>query len=325
MGDVLPFDQVERTKRANRSAAAAAGRKGLGHWDGHLENLRRLRRLSAAHCAIARLLTNYPSATFEGLIFASQPKLAAKVGVAERTLSRTIAALKAADALIVRRRGKTSALYVFAIDGVPISDTAACRLAKMAAHVSPEVAGQEAFVSPKVAIKSYLPTQSSSQESPLNPPDIDDPSVTVTFDQFWQAITHDPGEPGPALSAWGKLSRVDRRKIADLIGPHGLDLDGAWASVWLKQRRFDAEPLRRRRASTSADATAKTYKPISPGTPEWIAERARQSAAGNAARVRSMDESAETGGMITIEVAEPAPSRNITEAIDRLVAELEDQ
>src|SRR5262249_39737801 len=75
--------------------------------------------------------------------------------------------------------------------------------------------------------------------SPNAPPERSE----ITFDQFWKAIVGDAGEPGPAQAAWTKLTKDDRQKIFNLIGPQGLSLDGMWACTWLKAKRWKSAPL----------------------------------------------------------------------------------
>jgi hypothetical protein len=125
MGNILAFDQVERSRRVNGSAAAKAGRKKIAQWLDHIEGLRKQRLLLPVYCVVARGLTNFPSATLSGYVWASQPTLAASIAVSPRTISRAINSLKTEAALIVIQRGNgRSARYVFCIDGMPVNDAA---------------------------------------------------------------------------------------------------------------------------------------------------------------------------------------------------------
>jgi hypothetical protein len=123
------------------------------------------------------------------------------------------------------------------------------------------------------------------------------PASEITFDEFWKAIRHDPGRSGPALAAWRKLNRDDRKAISDLIGPKGIDLDDMWASVWLAQRRWDCAPLNSSRSkwleAQDELRAAPVFRELKPFSDEWTAERARKLAAGE--RTALMDTWASDG------------------------------
>jgi hypothetical protein len=90
------------------------------------------------------------------------------------------------------------------------------------------------------------------------------PEGEVTFNEFWKAMQQNPGPSGPALAVWRKLSREDRRNIGNMIGPHGLGLDGMWACTWLAARRWTGAKTAATSShggySTGADCRAKALQ-----------------------------------------------------------------
>lgn len=135
------------------------------------------------------------------------------------------------------------------------------------------------------------------------------PEGEIEFGEFWRSIRHNPGQPGPAIAAWAKLSREDRSAIGALIGPDGLDLGGVWAATWLKARMWTQAPVRSRmddaldalrRYADGADsapnaeaARAARIEMLQPYSERWHAERARKIAAGEG--VKFMDARARDG------------------------------
>jgi hypothetical protein len=127
------------------------------------------------------------------------------------------------------------------------------------------------------------------------------PEGDVTFEQFWQSISGNPGKLGPALAAWSRLTTEERWQISKLIGPQGIDLQNTWAAVWLKNRVWQTsiktKETRWREAqqefSDAVDAMQGPTVDLQPHSPEWQAERARRVAAGE--DVRWMDKQAAEG------------------------------
>lgn len=339
MGSVLAFDQAERTRRSNGSAAIKAGRKKIAQWLEHIEGLRKQKRLLPVYCVVARGLTNFPSATTCGYIWASQPTLAASIAVSPRTISRAISALKNEAALLVFQRGSRSARYVFSINGQPINDTAvppaqrrdddrgepqwndkqktASASPDVAIYALPPVARLDASASPQVAMESCYSSESIEPESLPNPS-----KSAGSFEAFWSAIVEERGPPGPALRVWGKLSDDDRARIANLIGPNGIDLDRMWAVTWLKERRFEKERLSRR-SDTRAHQTP-GLRSLTKGSSEWNAERQRKIAAGESVALMDSLESWTIKSLVNSSSVNATRSRSpITEAVDKLIAELE--
>jgi hypothetical protein len=104
------------------------------------------------------------------------------------------------------------------------------------------------------------------------------PEREIEFDDFYNALQDNPGKKGPAISAWRKLTEDDRRAIAGLIGPHGINLDGMYASVWLANRRWLVpQPEPKNRAEAIPKRRTVTLDPYSP---QWQAEFKRREKAG---------------------------------------------
>lgn len=130
------------------------------------------------------------------------------------------------------------------------------------------------------------------------------PEALLTFDEFWKSIPGNKGLAGPAIAAWRALTDDDRRAIHARIGPLGLDTEGMWACVWLRERRWECEPLSASSPMIAALDRAMTEgwqpsppkhhrTPLKPYSPEWIAERDRKRAAGES--VAFMEEQARAG------------------------------
>lgn len=135
-----------------------------------------------------------------------------------------------------------------------------------------------------------------------------DPIGEVSFDELARACAGDPGKLGPALALWRKLSPDDRRCVSNLIGPHGLELDGMWLSTWLLDRRWEKQRLATRAsgfaglaAELSAGADTITTYAEAYSEP-WNAERARLVAAGESTAL--MDARARDGAGWTVRIAD---------------------
>ena len=226
----------------------------------------------------AKALVNFPSAN-DGYCYVGRRRLAKSVGTCTRTAASSLRRLRAAGFLTRKRGGPgRTAKSIFCVHGVPIFDVQ---------RAAPDVQGSARL---DVQDSAHKPSELKpiKHKPPPKPPQrvLDEgglgEEVTASksepsFDEFWRAIRHDPGQPGPAMAAWHRLSRNDRRAIDNLIGPHGIDLDGMWAAVWLAQRRWESAPLTRRRQTDAAEIRVIELKP---GSPEWTAERDRKLAAG---------------------------------------------
>jgi hypothetical protein len=234
--------------------------------------------------------------------------------------------------------GRTAS-WIFCIGGAPIFGTGAtAKLSptndSLAVAPRAEVSAQErqeaaGLDRQKVADKPFEPDPIEHKPSPLPPSEgvretgpaqgpVSQPTPTprvpheggltgevlppeseITFDEFWKAIRREPGKTGPALAAWRKLSRDDRRAISDLIGPNGIDMDGMWAAVWLAQRRWECAPLKSSRSEWQAAHDElhafvnRTIVDLKPYSTEWTAERDRRIAAGES--VKLMDTWARDG------------------------------
>jgi hypothetical protein len=327
MGNILAFDQAERGRRVNGSAAAKAGRKKVAQWHDHVDGLRKQHLLLPVYCVVARGLTNFPSATLSGYVWASQPTLAASISVSLRTISRAVTALKNEAALIVLQRGNgRSARYVFCIDGIPINEAglrsgktsrnrnvtqcdasaenaveAGAATPQMARLATPQMALLTPAATPQMARESCDSFESNESESPPNPLIIINPGADeISFETLWRAVQGERGHTGPAITAWSKLTSTDRLKVGNLIGPSGLGLDGMWLSTWLTQRRFDAAPLSSKR-SFDEKIEAPQFQHVYRGSPEWQQERERRVAAGES--VALMDEWAREGRGVTVRVS----------------------
>ncbi|MEZ5901657.1 MAG: hypothetical protein R3D51_19430 [Hyphomicrobiaceae bacterium] len=135
---------------------------------------------------------------------------------------------------------------------------------------------------------------------------VESPASEPKFDEVWSACRGDPGKPGPALAEWRKLRPSDRRKVGELLGPHGLDIDGMWLCKWLQARRWEAPRLTRRgdviaasdRLINEIGSTDAPLIVIEPHSPAWHAERNRMIAAGKS--VDFMDAHGARGGVLTV-------------------------
>lgn len=286
MGDILAFDQKGRSSRS-RSAAAKRGRSAVALWFKEIKAQRVAKKLKPIDEVVARGLTDFPSAVYEGLIWPSQSTLAERIAVSLRTLNRSLARLKACGCLSISQRGNgRSARCVLCIEGIPIVPPSASATPQVAKQATPEMARLTPSATPQVAKESCDSLESIEFESPPKPPtngEVFGPQGEPTFDEFWKVLTDNPGPSGPAIAQWRKLSRDDKLAIGRLMGPQGLGLDGMWATTWLADRRFERQRLHPQggsRITVAVDRLIAQLENLEPYSPEWNDERSRKLAAG---------------------------------------------
>lgn len=325
-----------RDGKASLAEARRRARPILQKWIKCVEQRVLLGDLTALDVMMARELTNYPSAN-EGRCYAGQERLGAAIGKCARTARSSLHRLCSAGLLASKRGGPgRTASWTFCIAGLPIfgiaegdrqnSDQDRKEVARLERK---DVAGLDRK---EVADKPYEQEpveQKPCERNPSPQPPVAAADATKrdfrsgdlgeqhptepTFETFWHSLKDNPGSPGAALAAWRKLSAEDRQAIDNLIGPHGIDLEGVWACTWLNARRWESGPLRRRRAEAAERPRLFVLKPNSP---EWRAERQRLVEAGEPTAVSMMDAFCEQNRAWTVR-------GGVTAAIDRLIEQFE--
>lgn len=293
-------------------------------------------KLSALDLMMARELTNYPSAN-QGRCYAGQERLGKAIGKCARTARTSLHRLCSAGLLTGKRGGPgRTASWTFCINGQPVFAAAGCERQTSAQDRKgvagldrKEVAGLdrqdvadkpieqnpselqpiERNPSPQPPVASEAAPKRDFRSVELSEPRTGEP----TFETFWHSLQGNPGSSGAALAAWRKLSAEDRQAIDNLIGPHGIDLEGVWACTWLNARRWESGSLRRRRVEA---AERPRFSILKPDSPEWRAERQRLVEAGEAVAVSMMDEFCAQNRSWTVR-------SGITAAIDGYIEQLD--
>jgi hypothetical protein len=297
------LDIATTNSKAELAAARRRARPILKRWLQRVEHHVLSKQLLPLDYLMAKELTNYPSAN-EGRCYAGQERLGAAVGSCSRTARSSLKRLCDAGLLVSKRGGPgRTASWSFCINGEPIFCGAKRRVAAEDRQNPSRLDRQS------VANKPSDPDPIEHDPPPLPPMpnvlaegggltgEVLPPESEITFDKFIRAIRGSPGRLGPACSIWSKLTRNERAAISNRVGRNGIDLDGMHASVWLKTRRWEAEPLALQcedlaAALCSVMAQGHVHE-LKPHSAEWNAERARKVAAGES--VMFMDERATQG------------------------------
>lgn len=276
MGKVVAFDVERKQRRTEDSARLREGRKRIAAWHSEVDAKIRARQLIGFDALVARALTNFPSATLDGCIWAGQERLAGSLNRTDRTVRSSIARLRVEQLLQCQQRGNgRTCRYTFCVDGRPIfegvkgcppvgagvptsgldgADILPARK-ELSGLDRTESSGLTPSARKEASAKSYKLSESCELESSPNPLPTVTPSrepdevlppsfATITFQDFWNAsrinsATND--KVGPARSEWQKLDAVDRDQIAWTIERDGgaIDLQEQWTVTWLKHRCWE--------------------------------------------------------------------------------------
>jgi DNA-binding transcriptional ArsR family regulator len=280
---------------------------------------------------LAELLSLFSSFSAEG-VYAGRANLGRRLGVSPRQVSRGLAALADMGYLKVTRRGPTTNLMTPTINGKRLFPIAGEVLSGPAvqskvhtdlngwATQSPEMSGPEGPPS-LLKLESNLQKQRPPQTPQPADPSADhtaEPSgetasglprkedqigvalvgdvITpdqIAFQDFW-AASGMVGKIGPAMGTWNKLSKSDRRAIADIILRDGvIETGGVWAYTWLVNRCWE-QPVPRWEQPVPpkvsiGNSFSETFAGgrdhplmlmLAPYSDEWQAEHARRVARG---------------------------------------------